>query len=123
MNVSRPGGSGGSGSPGVALTPAEIAAHSSAGSCWVTIGGRVYDLTGFLSIHPGGAGAILPYCGKDGSTAYGTKNIGSSHSSYAVSLLNLYFIGDPGTTVNVTAPPGAVNPPQVRGGEREGGDD
>jgi cytochrome b involved in lipid metabolism len=103
----------------VTLTPAEIAAHSSAGSCWVIIGGKVYDLTSFLSIHPCGTGTITPYCGRDGSTAFSTKNSGSSHSPYANSLLNSYFIGDLGATVTVTPPPGAVNPPQVRGGGEE----
>jgi cytochrome b involved in lipid metabolism len=126
--IPRPAGSlssalsGAGGSP-VTLSPAEISTHNSAGSCWMIVGGKVYDLTTFLSAHPAGPGAITPYCGKDGTTAFATQNRGSSHSSYADSLLTSYFIGDLGATVNVTPPPGAVNPPQVRGGEREGRDD
>jgi len=89
-------------SSGFTLTPAEIAKHGSAGSCWVIIGGNVYDLTGYISIHPGGSGEIIPYCGKDGTIAFATKNSGDPHSSYATSLLNSYFIGDFGATVTTT---------------------
>jgi len=64
----------------------------------VIISGNVYDLTRYISIHPGGAGEIIPYCGKDGTIAFA----GASHSSYANSLLNSYFIGDFGATITTT---------------------
>jgi len=86
------------GSSSLTLTPAEIAKHGSTGSCWVIISGNVYDLTRYISIHPGGAGEIIPYCGKDGTIAFA----GASHSSYANSLLNSYFIGDFGATITTT---------------------
>jgi cytochrome b involved in lipid metabolism len=38
---------------------------SSRESCWVIIKGLVYDVTNFLDEHPGGAGIILKYGGKD----------------------------------------------------------
>jgi hypothetical protein len=108
------------GSPGVLLTPAEVAKHDSAGSCWVIIGGKVYDLTSYILIHPGGAGQILPSCGKDGTTAYATKNSGVPHSSYAVSLLNAYYLGDTGAAVTLTPLPSGtpVTVPR-QGGERD----
>ncbi len=93
------------GSSGVTLTPAEIAQHGSSGSCWVIISGKVYDLTSYIGIHPGGPGEIIPYCGKDGTTAFATKNSGSSHSSSATSLLDSYFIGDFGAAVTMTPRP------------------
>ncbi len=41
----------------------ELAQNNDASSCWVAYQGRVYDLTGWLRQHPGGAQAILPNCG------------------------------------------------------------
>ncbi|HEX3002424.1 MAG TPA: cytochrome b5 domain-containing protein, partial [Methanoregula sp.] len=98
-------------SPTMTLTQAEIAAHSSAASCWVIIGGKVYDLTTFLAIHPGGEGTIAPYCGKDGSAAFATKDKGSSHSSYADTLLSAFYLGDFGAAVTgAPSGPGAGLP-------------
>ncbi len=108
----------------VTLTPEEIAKHGSAGSCWVIISGRVYDLTSYIGIHPGGAGRIIPSCGKDGTTAFATKNSGSSHSSFAVSLLDTYYIGDSGASVILTPrPAGTTIPPRSNGEEEEEEDD
>ncbi|GAP85546.1 putative inositolphosphorylceramide-B C-26 hydroxylase [Rosellinia necatrix] len=47
------------------LTQAEVEAHNSTKSCYVTIGNKVYDVTDFLDAHPGGADLILDYAGKD----------------------------------------------------------
>lgn len=46
-----------------AITRDEIAEHSSSSSCWVGYNGYVYDLTAWLSGHPGGADSIIPNCG------------------------------------------------------------
>ena len=97
------------GSSSLTLTPSEIAKHGSAGSCWVIISGKVYDLTSYIGIHPAGPGEIIPYCGKDGTIAFATKNSGDPHSSYATSLLNSYFIGDFGAAVTMTPRPTGNN--------------
>ncbi|KAL5480695.1 hypothetical protein ACEPAI_9635 [Sanghuangporus weigelae] len=47
-----------------------VAQHHSSKSCWVIIRNEVYDVTGFLSSHPGGANIILKYAGKDATEAY-----------------------------------------------------
>src|SRR4030043_1525858 len=100
------------GSSSLTLTPSEIAKHGSSGSCWMIIGGEVYDLTSYIGIHPGGSGEIIPYCGKDGTIAFATKNSGDPHSSYATSLLNSYFIGEFGATVTTTPSlTGTIIPP------------
>lgn len=44
--------------------------NNSAASCWTIIDGYVYDLTKWISAHPGGAGAIRSLCGIDGSVAF-----------------------------------------------------
>jgi cytochrome b involved in lipid metabolism len=51
-------------------TLAQVAKHNSATSCWTAINGNVYDLTDWISQHPGGESAILTICGKDGSSAF-----------------------------------------------------
>ncbi|KAJ6441912.1 inositolphosphorylceramide-B C-26 hydroxylase [Purpureocillium lavendulum] len=47
------------------FTRAEVESHASAASCFVTIGTKVYDVTDFVSDHPGGGDLLLEYAGKD----------------------------------------------------------
>ncbi|KAH7460140.1 Ceramide very long chain fatty acid hydroxylase [Fusarium oxysporum f. sp. matthiolae] len=47
------------------FTRAEVEAHNSKGSCYVSIGTKVYDVTEFAEDHPGGANLVLDYAGKD----------------------------------------------------------
>lgn len=56
------------------FTLTDIAKHNSASSCYSTINGSVYDLTSWISEHPGGERAILSLCGRDGSEAFDTKH-------------------------------------------------
>ena len=51
-------------------TMTEVASHNGSSSCWTIIDGGVYDLTSWISQHPGGPGAILSLCGKNGSAAF-----------------------------------------------------
>ncbi len=51
-------------------TLAQVAQHADATSCWSAISGKVYNLTSFISEHPGGEKRILKICGKDGSSAF-----------------------------------------------------
>lgn len=48
----------------------EVSRHSSPGNCWIIIRSQVYDVSRFLSEHPGGAGIILRYAGRDATAAY-----------------------------------------------------
>ncbi|QLQ16050.1 MAG: cytochrome b5 domain-containing protein [Micropruina sp.] len=56
--------------PGTAHTLAEVRQHASTSSCWVAVDGSVYDLTGWISRHPGGPDRIVPLCGTDASGAF-----------------------------------------------------
>lgn len=49
---------------------ATVAAHNTHDSCWVIIHSRVYDLTRFLPLHPGGQSVILKQAGRDGTKAF-----------------------------------------------------
>lgn len=54
----------------VLLTPDEIKKHKVHTDCWIVIAGKVYDITQFLDKHPGGAGILLKYAGKDASSLF-----------------------------------------------------
>ncbi|KAI9903074.1 hypothetical protein N3K66_002426 [Trichothecium roseum] len=49
---------------------AEVAKHNTPESCWVILYGNVYDVTDFLSEHPGGSKIILKLAGKDATEEY-----------------------------------------------------
>lgn len=57
-------------------TLADVARHATEQSCWSAINGNVYDLTEWVTNHPGGSRAILSICGKDGSAAFSGKHGG-----------------------------------------------
>ncbi|KAM0276112.1 hypothetical protein ACHAQH_007086 [Verticillium albo-atrum] len=48
----------------------EVAKHNTTESCWVVLYGDVYDVTDFLSSHPGGTKIILKLAGKDATEEY-----------------------------------------------------
>ncbi|PHH76508.1 hypothetical protein CDD82_3958 [Ophiocordyceps australis] len=52
------------------IDAAHVAEHNSATSCWVILYGNVYDVTDFLSSHPGGPNVILRLAGKDATAEY-----------------------------------------------------
>lgn len=58
------------------FTMASVTTHSSADSCWTVIRGGVYDLTQWVTKHPGGKSAILRLCGTDGTAAFDGQHKG-----------------------------------------------
>jgi hypothetical protein len=48
----------------------EIRRHASVESTWIVIDGDVYDVTGWLEQHPGGAERLREWAGKDASLAF-----------------------------------------------------
>ncbi|KAH9926748.1 oxidoreductase [Fomitopsis serialis] len=78
------------------LTSEDVAAHSTAESCWVTRNGKVYDVTNFLADHPGGDDLILNYAGKDVEEIM-RDPLEHDHSDSAYDMLDECFIGRLGT--------------------------
>jgi len=72
-------------------TLSEIATHNNSSSCWTTINSGVYDLTTWISSHPGGRDAILSLCGIDGSIDFNAQHGGQSEPE---SELVSFKIGD-----------------------------
>lgn len=76
---------------GTGYTAAEVATHNSRDSAWVVYDGKVYDLTDFVNLHPGGQGAILRAAGTDATSAFDRVN---SHKDAEMLTLKTYYIGD-----------------------------
>ena len=55
-------------------TMTQVRANSTARSCWTVIDDVVYDLTKWISNHPGGSSAILFLCGTDGTNAFSAQH-------------------------------------------------
>ncbi|MDO5495534.1 MAG: cytochrome b5 domain-containing protein [bacterium] len=55
----------------------EVAAHAAPGDCWTVVEGIVYDLSGYNTAHPGGAGRIEAMCGIDATEDFSSFHDGS----------------------------------------------
>lgn len=74
------------------IPTAEVRAHNSEESCYVTIGTKVYDITDFLDGHPGGGELILEYAGKDVEQIL-KDEVSHFHSDSAYEILEESLIG------------------------------
>ncbi|MEY4408842.1 MAG: hypothetical protein RLZZ138_93 [Actinomycetota bacterium] len=71
-------------------TRAQVAEKNSRSACWVVVSGSVYNLTDWITKHPGGASAITALCGGDATDAFEGKHGGEARPS---SILESYFLG------------------------------
>ena len=71
-------------------TMADVRLHASAASCWTAIQGNVYDLTSWISRHPGGKSAITRLCGTDGTDDFLDQHGGDRS---AISRLESFLLG------------------------------
>ena len=76
-------------SPPHSHSAAACAGHTSAGDCWLVIHGKVYDVSQFMSDHPGGPESMLEFAGRDATGGFED----SSHSSSARKMMAKYLIG------------------------------
>jgi len=72
-----------------------VALNDSEGSCWTVINGNVYDLTDWISSHPGGASRILGLCGIDGTSQFQGQHGGSASVESTLEMYRLGSISDP----------------------------
>lgn len=77
-------------------TTSEVAAHNTAKDCWLIIDNKVYNITSYFGQHPGGNETMTPYCGKEATKAFETKDKtrAQNHSDRAWSMLDSYFVGE-----------------------------
>jgi len=72
------------------ITLEDMALHCDVKSgVWISIHGRVYDITKFLEEHPGGEEVLLEQAGKDSTEAF--EDVG--HSTDARELMRDYLVG------------------------------
>ncbi|CBY24561.1 unnamed protein product [Oikopleura dioica] len=68
----------------------EVGKHNTGKDCWMIIHNKVYDVTKFLSEHPGGEEILLECAGVDATEGF--EDVG--HSADARELLTDYLLGD-----------------------------
>lgn len=70
-------------------TMERVKANGKPSSCWTAISGNVYDLTKWISSHPGGSGSITSLCGTDGTSSFLAmhRNQNKPESRLAIYLL------------------------------------
>jgi len=56
--------------PSREITKEELAKRSSASNAWIAINGKVYDVTQYISRHPGGRSTIMDGVGKDATQMF-----------------------------------------------------
>lgn len=73
----------------------DILSHNTEDDCWMVINDKVYDVTTYISMHPGGK-AILNGCGKDATDLFENRptNLKKPHPDNAREKLKNYYIGN-----------------------------
>lgn len=69
----------------------EVAKHNKEEDAWIIIEGKVYDVSGYVELHPGGD-TILNNVGGDSTEGF----LGEQHPATAKDVLQNYYIGDLG---------------------------
>lgn len=72
-------------------TMADVSKHNNQNDCWTTVNGKVYEVTKWISEHPGGAKAIISLCGTDGSALFNDQHGGEKRPA---NELASFVIGD-----------------------------
>lgn len=67
----------------------EVARHNTAGNLWVVIEGKVYDLTKYINLHPGGPAPIVGKAGRDGTLSFQK----AGHPAFVMTEREKYQIG------------------------------
>lgn len=74
------------------LTVSEVTVHNKPIDCQVIVGGLVYDLTSWISQHPGGAEAIIGLCGTDGTAAFAAQHGSNREAQRALASFKIGVI-------------------------------
>ena len=72
------------------ISAAEVAKHKTEEDCWISIHGKVYDVTKFLDDHPGGPEIITDVAGEDSTEEFED----TGHSEDAREQLKDYYVGE-----------------------------
>ena len=61
-------------------TKEEVLEHKTINDCWIIIKNKIYNITNYLTIHPGGKNILLQIAGKDCTEYFNNIN----HSKKAI---------------------------------------
>lgn len=70
---------------GDTYTLADVETHDSASDCWAAVDDGVYDLTDWISQHPGGQSAITNLCGTDATDQFAQQHGSNEEAQQALS--------------------------------------
>lgn len=71
------------------ISMAQVASHNSAESCYIVVAGSVYDVTSFITKHPGGPSRILKQCGTDATEEFMDQHGGDSRPESALATFKI----------------------------------
>jgi len=71
------------------LTEAEVAKHCTRADGWLIVDNRVFDVTSYIDVHPGGD-SILKWLGQDASRPFK----GDQHPESTKDVIEEFYIGD-----------------------------
>ena len=71
------------------ITLAEVHEHCTIDDAWTVIYDKVYDITEYMALHPGGEEVMMEYVGYDSTVAFR----GVAHSKAAFRALDKYCVG------------------------------
>lgn len=54
----------------VRVTRDELKCHSKRDDCWISLNGRVFNVTSYIDYHPGGVDEIMKSAGRDGTALF-----------------------------------------------------
>ena len=66
----------------------DVASHNTRNDCYLVVSKKVYDVSGYISNHPGGQGKIISKCGQEVTGIFA-----DIHSNFAWNLLKNYQVG------------------------------
>jgi chitodextrinase len=97
-------------------TLAQVQTHNTSTNCWTIVNNKVYNLTSYIALHPGGSSALISICGNNGTTAFSNQHSGSTNANNTIAS---YYIGDltvldssaPTIPASLTATP--ISPTQI----------
>jgi len=84
---------------GRAVTASELARHNDAiNGWWVSIDGRVHDVTDFIERHPGGAVVLRAHAGLDATNAFHRAHAVQAGAKRLLETTHIGFLSDPELT-------------------------
>ncbi|MDD4319580.1 MAG: cytochrome b5-like heme/steroid binding domain-containing protein [Candidatus Peribacteraceae bacterium] len=71
------------------FTMDDVATHATEQDCYTVVNENVYDVTSFISRHPGGAAKIIALCGTDGTAAFTGKHGGMPNQERTLASMRI----------------------------------